>query len=215
MPIRTNRGRAAVYRRLWGWPLRSPRHLVVTLVGLTILAIAIGIVAAHAHGIAAKQQATGGSAVTGSAGGVPTTTATPGGTATGSVSGDAAPSTPVPTDVTRLSGPPDTPVSAPPPPAALDVITTWGRAWVNHPVGMTNAQWLAQLAPYTTQEFLPVMNSVNVANIDATEVTGAPQVTKSYTDSVEAMLPTNAGQLDITAIDTPQGWLVASYTEAS
>lgn len=32
MPIRTSRGRAAVYRTLWGWPLRSPVHLVAAVV---------------------------------------------------------------------------------------------------------------------------------------------------------------------------------------
>src|SRR5699024_5037019 len=39
MPIRTNRGRAAVYRRLWGAPMRSPRHLAVTVVVLAGLIV--------------------------------------------------------------------------------------------------------------------------------------------------------------------------------
>lgn len=41
MPIRTHRGRAAVYRRLWGWPLRSPKHLVgaVVLIGVVVTAV--------------------------------------------------------------------------------------------------------------------------------------------------------------------------------
>jgi hypothetical protein len=202
MPIRTNRGRAAVYRRLWGWPLRSPRHLVVALIGLIVVAIAIGVIAARTHGT--PRPGVGGAATLGS--GVTTTiniaTATAGFTTS-------------PAAITRLSGPPVAPSSVAPNPAALDVIQTWGKAWVNHPVGMTTAQWLAQLAPYTTQEFLPVMNSVDVTNISATQVTGAPQVTKSFPDSVEALLPTNGGQLDITAVNTPTGWLVSAYTKAS
>src|SRR5215470_16242342 len=44
MPIRTNRGRAAVYRRLWGFPLRSPRHLAGTAIAVAVLIIAIGII---------------------------------------------------------------------------------------------------------------------------------------------------------------------------
>lgn len=44
MPVRTARGRAAAFRRLWGWPLRSYAHLVTTV--LAVLAIAIGIGAA-------------------------------------------------------------------------------------------------------------------------------------------------------------------------
>lgn len=203
MPIRTNRGRAAVYRRLWGWPLRSPGHLVVALIGLIVVAIAIGVIAARTHGT--PKPAAGGSATFG------TSVFTTVNTGTGTTSGTTTSAAPL----TRLSGPPQAPSSVAPNPAAIDVIQTWGKAWVNHPVGMTTAQWLAQLAPYTTQEFLPVMNSVDVANISATQVTGAPQVTKSFPQSVEALLPTNGGQLDITAIDTPTGWLVSAYTRAS
>src|SRR5689334_18788949 len=44
MPIRTNRGRAAVYRRIWGFPLRTPRHLAGTVIVVAALIIAIGVV---------------------------------------------------------------------------------------------------------------------------------------------------------------------------
>lgn len=204
MPIRTNRGRAAVYRRLWGWPLRSPRHLISALVGLVVVAIAVAIVTAHAT--TSRRVASGGND---NGGNVVITSEVP--TGLPSTSGEPS-TTSVPT---RLTTPPETPTSAKPAPAALAVIDAWGKAWVNHPVGMTNAAWLAQLRPYTTSEFLPQMSSVDVANIDATEVTGKPAATNSYTSSVEALLPTNAGKLDITAIATPTGWLVSSYTEAS
>jgi hypothetical protein len=209
MPIRTNRGRAAVYRRLWGWPLRSPRHLFGAFVGIVVVAIAIAIVAAHTGSSAKGTTAAGPSGVViTSEEPTPLSTA-PAGAGLGSTDTTATPS------VTRLTAPPEIPVSAPPPPAALAVIDAWGKAWVTHPVGMTNAQWLAQLKPYTTSEFLPQMSSVDVANIDATEVTGVPKATNSYTGSVEALLPTNAGKLDIVVISTPQGWQVSSYTEAS
>ncbi len=204
MPIRTNRGRAAVYRRLWGWPLRSPGHLFVAAIVVVVLAVVIAIVTAHATSARRAAAAPSGDpdAIT-----TPVLPSSLGSPSSG------LPATTTPTQ-TRLTTPPETPTSAPPAPAALSVITAWGRAWVNHPVGMTNAQWLAQLKPYTTDEFLPQMSSVDVANIDATQVTGAPQATKSFTSSLEALLPTNAGTLDITAIATPTGWLVTSYTEA-
>jgi hypothetical protein len=209
MPIRTNRGRAAVYRRLWGWPLRSPKHLFVTGIAIVVLAIAIAILTANATSSRRAAAAPRGDsdAITtpvlpsSGIGAVPGT----GGTSSPSASSTAP---------TRLTTPPENPVSAAASPAALSVITAWGKAWANHPAGMTNAQWLAQLKPYTTDEFLPQMSSVDVANIDATQVTGAPQATKSFTSSLEALLPTNAGKLDITAIATPTGWLVTSYTEA-
>jgi hypothetical protein len=180
------------------------------MIGVVIVAVVIGIVATRLHGTA-KPAATGTDIFDTTTSGAPPTTGSgdPGGGPTSL--GPTASTAPA----TRLAGPPETPVSAPPAPAAFDVITTWAKLWVHHPVGMTTAQWLAQLAPYTTQELLPQMNSVDLANINATQVTGTPTATKSFTDSVEALLPTNAGQLDITAIDTPQGWLVSNYTEGS
>lgn len=201
MPIRTNRGRAAVYRRLWGWPLRSPRHLVVTIIGIVILAIAIAVLTQRAGASGRHTPTVGAFGDTSMA----TATATPGGTS----SVTATPSI----TATRLSSPPPPP-SVTPPALAVLVIRGWAQRWVNHPVGMTNQQWLDQLRPYTTAEFLPVMSSIDVSNIAATQITGDPRIVKSYADSVEALVPTNAGRLDITAINTPQGWLVATYTEA-
>ena len=205
MPIRTNRGRAAVYRRLWGWPLRSPRHLVVTLVVVAVIAIAIAVVAAQAQ--AHRNQAAG----TGSGG--PTTTLQIG-SSTGVPGTTQATGSGTPTQ-TRLASPPETPQSAPPAPAAVSVIESWGQAWVNHPVGMTNQQWLAQLQPYTTPECLrDELSTVDVANVNATELTGTVTPVKSFTNSLEALLPTNAEKLDITAVQTTTGWMVSSYTEA-
>jgi hypothetical protein len=211
MPIRTNRGRAAVYRRLWGWPLRSPRHLVVSLVVLAVLAIAVAVVTAHATASSRHRATSGGTAITPVNPSVLVTATSGGNAGNGATTGHTTGGTP---STTRLASPPETPQTAAPAPAALAVIDQWGKEWVNHPVGMTNAQWLAQLKPYTTSEFLPVMSSVDVSNINATEITGKPTATKSYTSSVEALLPTNAGTLDITAIATPQGWQVYKYTQA-
>jgi hypothetical protein len=203
MPIRTNRGRAAVYRRLWGWPLRSPRHLVGAIVGLIIIAVAVTIGISHLR---------------------PPTPSTTSANSGGISSGPTAPATspavaPAPASgiqpTTRLASPPETPSSAPPAPQALLVVQEWGQAWVNHPVGMANQAWLAQLQPYTEPEFLPQLASVNLANIPATQVTGPATAITSYTSSVVALLPTNGGNLQITVVSTPQGWQVSAYTDAS
>ena len=202
MPIRTNRGRVAVYRRLWGWPLRSPRHLITTIIGLAVLAIVIALLVNH--GIH-KTPSRIGVATTQSS------SATPGsgvevGTGTQSPSGSTPPQT-------RLASPPETPKTSAPAPQAIAVIKAWAQAWVNHPVGMTNQQWLAQLQPYTTPEFLQgEMSTVDVTNIPATAVTAEPVVVHSYTDSVEATVATNSGSLDIIAINTGNNtWLVSAY----
>jgi hypothetical protein len=199
MPIRTNRGRGAVYRRLWGWPLRSPRHLVVSLVVLGAVIVTIAVVSQRVGPHRPASTFTGMSSDQ-----IVPPVLTSGALASGSPTVSAAPRT-------RLATPPETPSSAPPASAALDVITAWGKAWVNHPVGMTSDQWLAQLAPYTSEELLPQMRSISLDNVGATQVTGAPNVVHSYTDSVEALLPTNGGTIDVRAVATPTGWQVNYY----
>lgn len=115
---------------------------------------------------------------------------------------------------TRLTEPPGTPTSAPPSDQALDVATRWAQAWVNHPEGISTEEWLEGLRPYTTEEYLVVMSTVDPANIPATEVTGPPEATESYTSSVTVSLPTDGPTLTITVISTPDGWRVARYEQA-
>ncbi|MEV6874034.1 hypothetical protein [Amycolatopsis sp. NPDC051128] len=199
MPIRTNRGRTAVYRRLWGWPLRSPRHLMGTLVFLAILVTALGILLPKVVG---KPQAKA---------------AAPPGTTTSAHATPPGVAAPVPTSnlPTRLSAPLVTPTSAAPNNDAIRVAKEWAAAWVNHPAGITSEQWLANLKPFTTEEYLPVMSSVDPANIPATKVTGEPQVGTSYTSSVQLTIPTDGPKLSITVVNTNAGWRVADYDQAS
>jgi hypothetical protein len=199
MPIRTNRGRAAVYRRLWGWPLRSPRHLMGTLVFLAILVTALGIVLPKVVG---KPQAKASPPI----GTTTSVTATAPGVAA-----------PVPTSnlPTRLSAPLATPTTAAPNGDAVRVAKEWAAAWVDHPAGITSEQWLAKLKPFTTEEYLPVMASVDPANIPATKVTGEPSVGTSYTSSVQLTIPTDGPKLAITVVNTNAGWRVADYDQAS
>ncbi|WP_410623136.1 hypothetical protein [Amycolatopsis sp. cmx-8-4] len=201
MPIRTNRGRAAVYRRLWGFPLRSPRHLVGTLVFLAILVTVLGIVVPKVMG---KQPAKASPLATGT-----TTTSV-----TATQPGVAA-SVPTSNLPTRLSQPLVTPTTAAPNGDAVRVAKEWAAAWVNHPAGITSAQWLEQLKPFTTEEYLPVMSSVDPANVPATKVTGEPTVGTSYTSSVQLTIPTDGPKLSITVVSTNAGWRVADYDQAS
>jgi hypothetical protein len=206
VPIRTNRGRAAVYRRLWGWPLRSPRHLAGTLVVFAAIVVAIGVAVPQLVGgergerssAAADERTSRGSGADGDTGD------TAGTSPHGSTG-------PLPT---RLTSPLATPTPDEPDPAALRVAREWAAAWVDHPPGKTIEQWLDGLRPYTTQEYLPVMASVNLANIPATAVTGEPTVTSSYTSSVEAVVPTDGPELSITLVSTNSGWKVAHYDQA-
>jgi hypothetical protein len=205
MPIRTNRGRAAVYRRLWGWPMRSPRHLVIVAFVVAIFVIAAGIIIPQLTGSndnksggAAAETTTSTTNAPGTSGNTPNAPGT--GAATSSLP-------------TRITSPPANPTSAPPAPAALDVAESWGKAWVNHPAGVTNEKWLDGLRPFTTEEQLTEMSTVDPANIAATKVTGGPQPVESFTSSVKVKLSTDDGDLLITLIERPDGWRVTYYEQ--
>ncbi|WP_033295043.1 hypothetical protein [Amycolatopsis jejuensis] len=199
MPIRTNRGRTAVYRRLWGFPLRSPRHLVGTLVFLALLVTVLGVVLPKVVGKAAT--ADPGAAP-------PSSSAAP-------HPGVAAPVPSTETLPTRLSQPLVTPTSAPPNPEALNVAKQWAAAWVHHPAGISNADWLNGMRALTTDEYLPVMSTVDPGNIPATRVTGEPAVSSSYSSSVKVVVPTDGPKLSITVVKTAAGWRVSDYDQAS
>jgi hypothetical protein len=201
MPIRTNRGRAAVYRRLWGWPMRSPRHLTVLVFVVAILVIAAGIIIPQLTG--SNDPTPGASAETSSS-----TTTAPGGTPTTPF---APPTTS--SQQTRITTVTETPKAAEPAPEALEVADKWGKAWVDHPEGITNEEWLKDLAPLTTEEQLTEMATVEPGNIGATQITGEPAAVESYTSSVTVKLPTDDGDLLITVIDTPDGWRVQYYEQ--
>ncbi|MCG8920612.1 hypothetical protein L6E12_33095 [Actinokineospora sp. PR83] len=202
MPIRTNRGRAAVYRKLWGWPLRSPKHLAVAAFALALVVVAIG---AAAPGVIGTRSAPGPrNPVAAAASAVPSGTPAP-------LPGSGGPTATI--TQTRITAPPGTPTSVPPAPQALETARKWVEKWVTHPSGITNAEWLEALRPYTTEEYLPVMRSVDPANVPASRLTGEPKAVRSFPKSVEAEVPTDGGTLKLTVIDTGAGWRVANYEQ--
>lgn len=200
MPIRTNRGRAAVYRRLWGAPLRSPKHLIVTVAIVVALLTGIGFLLPKVVPGVEKLGGPGGMATstTESAGELGTSPASP----TTSYS------------ETRITTEPLTPSSAPPSPEAIRIAEKWAQAWVDHPKGTSQKEWLKGLAPYTTEEYLGVMESVDPANVPAEKVTGKPTVVASHTSSVDVDIATDGPTIRLTVVKTDQGWRVANYGEA-
>lgn len=208
MPIRTNRGRAAVYRKLWGWPMRSPTHLVVLLVVIAVLILAISIVVPQLTG----------SERDGSGAAAETTEQTTSGNAQAPGVTPGTPSSQQGSDTTalptRITSVPRSPTSAEPEPEALDVARQWGEAWVDHPEGTTSEKWLKGLKPYTDEEYMVELATVDPANVPSTEVTGEPKATESFTNSLTVSLPTDGVTLSIKLIATPDGWRVISYEEA-
>src|SRR5690606_9108819 len=112
MPIRTNRGRAAVYRRIWGAPLRSPKHLIATVVDLGSLITAVGFLMPRVRTRDADRREPERQLA--------------------EVCEQTETSRPEVTE-TRLTESPRPPNSAPPAQAALVAARKWAQAWVDHP----------------------------------------------------------------------------------
>ncbi len=202
MPIRTTRGRAAAYRSVWQWPLRSPARLAVTAAVIVAVAALVGVAAAAA-----------------------------GGTRPGPVAAAPTSARAVPYPSTFASGPatspaptvlPPVPVLAPTtlpvsqaPVAALDVAGRWTAAWVRPPAGTPAATWLNGLRATTTDEYLGVLGGVDPSNVPATKVTGAPKAVQVAPRSVLVDVPTDALTLVVTVVDTESGgWKVSGYDRA-
>jgi hypothetical protein len=205
MPIRTNRGRAAVYRRLWGWPLRSPKHLVITLCVFGAIVLVLTIAVAKLSGPGRRPIIAG-----------PATGTTPTTTTTQNVAPLPAPATSTPSTPmgTRLPAPPS-PSSAPPDPQALDIATRWTTAWANHPKGVSTYEWLQGMRPYTTEEYMTIMESIDPANVPATRVTGPATAVSSLAGSIDVQVPTDSGPLAVTLIRTGEGWRVTHYDQGT
>ncbi len=200
MPIRSPRGRAAAYRSLWAWPLRSPARLALTVAVLALVAVAVtsGLAAlspAPAPGASAAPATSGASATSRPR----TATRTPEPTALPPVP-DLVPATLAPSAAD---------------PAALDVAGRWAAAWVRPAEGTTAAQWLEGLRPLTTEEYLGVLGTVDPGNVPATRVTGSAQAVRAAESSVRAEVPTDTVTLLVLVVRTELGeWRVSGYDQA-
>ncbi|GAA4541440.1 hypothetical protein [Pseudonocardia xishanensis] len=194
MPIRSPRGRAAAYRALWSWPLRSPLRLAVTAVVVAALALLVSLLLSGRE--SADQVAAPGGRT------VPTTSAR-------------SPSSLAPTALPPVA--PLTPTTLPlsaAPPAAVQVAQNWAAAWANHPAGTTTQTWVAGLTPFTTAEYVGTLSGVDPANIPASRVTGPARPTEVSPRSISVEVPTDAVTLAITVVETEAGWRVAGYDQA-
>jgi hypothetical protein len=194
VPIRTHRGRAAVYRKFWGWPVRSPAHLAGTVLVAVIVAAGIGAVVPgkHRDGTARALQSSG-SRVIASA-------PAPASALDGSGALRA----------TRVPAP-----TSPAPAAALSVAHSWVQAFLAVGKGTTSAQWVEQLRPFTTDDLFPELRSVDPANVPAAQIIDAPRTVSVSAGSAEVDVPTTALVMRLLVVSTPAGWRVASYERAS
>ncbi|SMD16504.1 hypothetical protein SAMN05661093_05523 [Kibdelosporangium aridum] len=215
MPIRTNRGRAAVYRRLWGWPLRSPKHLVALIVFVLAIVLFVAYILPRLTGGNAPAQNTAAStsATPGATSAAPTSTqGAPGVVPPAAQGGGTAPSQSL-TETRQPISENKTPARAEK--AALDTALLWAEAFVNHPDNVKPEDWLNTLKPYTTDEYFgAVLTKVDPKSVPQTRVRGGPAATAdSYTSSVTVDIPTDVKKLRLTLVKTDAGWRVNEHTE--
>ncbi len=192
MPIRTHRGRAAVYRTLWGWPLRSPRHLGAVVLVLVALAGALAL--ALPSGGEGPRMAVPSSTQRENQFDPASRAALPG-------------ASPAPPSLTT-SRSPEAPAEA------LAAAQAWVRAFLTVPEGISSAQWAEPMRPYTTAEALPILQSVDPANVPEARVIGTPRTVSSSGGKAEVDVPTSAGVVRLLLVPTPGGWRVASFEQA-
>jgi hypothetical protein len=204
VPIRTPHGRSAAYRVIWGWPLRSPVRLAVTVV--IVAALAVGVTLA----VTALNGGPAGGGAPGSDDG--STTSDP---ATRRPGGSGPPPSPTPTMLPPVPAltPSPRPLSQAPD-EAIEVAALWAGAWVRPPEGTSAQQWLEGLRATTTDEYLGVLSGVDPGNIPATRVTGEPRPVGVAARSVQVEVPTDALTLVVLVVDTEAGWRVAGYDRA-
>ncbi|MBP2320614.1 cytoskeletal protein RodZ [Kibdelosporangium banguiense] len=218
MPIRTNRGRAAVYRRLWGWPLRSPRHLAAVAVFILAIVLFLSYILPRvtggsqspqntAAGSTTSTKATGASAVPsqGAPGIVPPATQSP--------AGSSPQQSQTPTQTRQSPSENKTPARADP--KAVDAALKWAEAFVNHPDGVSAQDWLNSMRDLTTEEYFATrLSTIDPKTVQAKAIRGGPRATaESYTSSVTVEVPTDFKKLSITVIKTGDGWRVNEHTE--
>jgi hypothetical protein len=196
VPIRTHRGRAAVYRSFWGWPLRSPKHLAGTALALVVIAVGVGLALPGSRGgatPAASSKSTERAALPNQLTPSPRSTFAEGGVAQ-------QPRVPLP--------------STSAPAAALTVARSWVQGFLTVPEGITAARWVEQLRPYTTDDLFPQLQSIDPANVPTAKILDAPRAVSVGAGSVEVDVPTTAVVVRLLLVSTPAGWRVASYERA-
>ena len=199
MPIRTNRGRAAVYRRLWGWPLRSPRHLGASIIIFVLVVVALGVIIPKVL----DRKPTDPSI----AGGQTSTSVQPNQVGQLPSSGASLP--------TKLPPPTNAASAAPPAADAQLIAELWAENWIKPPPDNDVNKWLAQLRPYTTEEFLAQMATIDPKNVPD-KITQRVTPKRSTVSSADFEVGTDAGKVVITLIklSPTNEWRVNGYTKA-
>lgn len=213
MPIRTDRGRAAALRHFWSWPLRSGRHMLVTLAAAAVVITGFAV-ASHAI---TDPDTDSPSAVAESR------THAPAG-ATGGGEPPPVGRTPTEQDPSISTRPPSstssTGESAPTVhPGSVDDgkdgAATTARKWVTHWArveGVNKEEWVETLTPLTLPGKVPDLKTTALERVPDITVTGKTSIEDSEDGVVTVDVATDDDPIRVTAVEYPDDrWLVRSW----
>lgn len=183
-PIRSNRGRSAVWRSLWAWPLHSRTRALITLVVVVLALVLVGQIVSVGRGNQTAPPAP------------PRPAPAP-----------KAPSAPPPSAPAPEPGP-ITAAGPPAPQEALRDAQGFMAGWVAHATAPTPGSWVAGMAPYTSPEYVGQLATIDPANVTAARLVGDPTVTRVDDAVVELDWPTDSGLIHLTLIHPTGPWQV-------
>ena len=198
MGVRRRRGAAAsTYAPYLQAALRSPLRAVVFVVVVVALVIGIGALLGNSGGSSSNvpsAQPPGTAA--------PATAAPETGTAPPSVS-------PTPPLLTPRQASAPAPAATAASPTAT--AAAWTRAWLDH---RAPQQWIDGLQPFTTPEYLGLLGTVDIRQLPAGTVTGPPAVVAQGTGSATISVPTSAVRLQLSLVQSDDGWRISDADQA-
>lgn len=209
MPIRTDRGRAAALRHFWSWPLRSGRHMLVTLAVAAVVGTGIAV-ASHAI---TDPDADSPSATAESRTHAPDWSEN-------EVEGPPG----------RMSTEPDSSTSARAPSSTGEAVETvqpgsvddgkdgaetTARKWVTHwaqVAGVDKDEWVDTLTPLTLPGKVPDLKATALERVPDITVTGKTSIEDSDDGEVTVDVATDDDPIRVTAVEYPDDrWLVSSW----
>ncbi|KOV76963.1 hypothetical protein ADL03_42250 [Nocardia sp. NRRL S-836] len=178
--------------------MRSPRHLGASIVIFVLLVVALGVIIPKLLDRGPADPSAAGQ-----------TSASVQPTQVGQLPVSA---TSLPT---KLPPPSNSAQAAPPQADAQLVAELWAENWIKPPPNNDVEKWLANLRPYTTEEFLAQMATIDPKNVPD-KITEKVAPVRSTVSSADFRVGTDSGKVVITLIKlSPSNeWRVNSYTKA-
>lgn len=205
MPIRTNRGRAAALRRLWGWPMRSTRHLSATLAVVTVVLATGGI------GAGAGWLGTGGDQQSTPHASAPSTSQVSSSDAETPSSASDVPDSSSTHTPSTMDAPAPLPGRAAHDPRPPKVALSFARAFAHHPPEMPRQEWVQRIAPHVMPESRGLLSTINPSTVDVTRVVGPPTMQQAGDAVARVTVPMDTHPLTVRVVQAGGQWQVRSW----